>query len=131
MSMQDPVADMLTRIRNGQARTKAAVEMPYSKVKEAIAKVLVEEGYLVGVEVTGEGALKTLKVALKYYDGKAVIDEIKRISRPGLRIYSSKEELPKVKGGLGVAIVSTCKGIMTGQRARELGIGGEVMCSVA
>jgi len=129
--MQDPVADMLTRIRNGQARAKALVEMPYSKVKEAIAKVLVEEGYLLGLEVTGEGAAKALAVQLKYYEGKPVIEEIKRVSRPGLRIYRSKEDLPKVKGGLGVAVVSTCKGIMTGQQARSLGIGGEVMCSVA
>lgn len=131
MSMQDPIADMLTRIRNGQARAKSEVQMPFSSVKEAIAKVLVDEGYALGTDISGEGAKNQLHVALKYYDGKPVIDEIKRISRPGLRIYSSKDELPKVKGGLGVAIISTCKGIMTGQRAGSLGIGGEVICSVA
>lgn len=131
MSMQDPIADMLTRIRNAQARAKTQVSMPYSKVKEAIAKVLVDEGYALATEVSGESATKTLTVSLKYYEGKAVIEEIQRVSRPGLRIYSSKDELPKVKGGLGVAIVSTCKGIMTGQRAKALGVGGEVLCSVA
>lgn len=131
MSMQDPIADMLTRIRNAQARAKTEVTMPFSKVKEAIAKVLSEEGYVTGTAVFGEGAKKSLTIELKYYEGKAVIDEIRRVSRPGLRIYSSKDEMPKVKGGLGVAIVSTCKGIMTGQRATSLGIGGEVMCSVA
>lgn len=131
MSMQDPIADMLTRIRNGQARAKTEVTMPFSKVKEAIAKVLVSEGYVLNTEVSGDSATKKLTVSLKYYDGRPVIEEIRRVSRPGLRIYAAKDELPKVKGGLGVAIVSTCQGIMTGQQAKSLGIGGEVICSVA
>jgi small subunit ribosomal protein S8 len=129
--MQDPIADMLTRIRNGQSRGKSSIEMPYSKVKEAISKVLVDEGYLGGLHVSGAGAVKKLMLDLKYYEGIAVIDEIKRISRPGLRIYKSKENIPRIKGGLGVAIVSTCQGIMGGQRARALGIGGELLCTVA
>ncbi|MEJ2681368.1 MAG: 30S ribosomal protein S8 [Gammaproteobacteria bacterium] len=131
MSMQDPIADMLTRIRNAQSRCKLSVEMPHSKVKEAIANVLLEEGFLLGVESQHEGVKKTLKLNLKYYEGVAVIDEISRLSRPGLRVYRSAKKLPCVKGGLGIAVVSTCKGIMTGKRAAQEGLGGELICSVA
>ena len=129
MTMQDPIADMLTRIRNGQRAEKNTVEMPSSKVKEAIAKVLVEEGYISGYEVS-EGVHPQLAVELKYYEGKPVIEMIKRESRPGLRMYKKKTELPSVNGGLGIAVVSTSKGIMTDRRAREADLGGEVICTV-
>ena len=131
MSMQDPIADMLTRIRNGQSRRKAQVTMPHSTVKESIARVLSEEGYIKDYVVTSEGIKKELVISLKYFNGEAVIDQISRISKPSLRVYKSVEELPKVKAGLGIAIVSTCKGIMSGSKARSLGVGGEVICSVA
>lgn len=130
MSMQDPIADMLTRIRNGQAANKVAVKMPSSKQKVAIATVLKEEGYVADFTVAGE-AKPELEITLKYFQGKKVIDSLKRVSRPGLRIYKSSSELPKVLDGLGVAIVSTSKGMMTDRAARKAGIGGEIICYVA
>lgn len=129
MSMQDPVSDMLTRIRNAQARMKTDVSMPSSKLKVAIAEVLQQEGYVESFAVEGEGKPE-LTVKLKYFDGKPVIEEIKRVSRPGLRIYRDRESLPQVRGGLGVAIVSTNKGVMTDRAARAAGVGGEVLCTV-
>lgn len=132
MSMQDPVADMLTRIRNAQARNKPTVEMPHSKLRQAIADLLVSEGYLTSVSaVEGDKGKKTLSITLKYYEGKGVLEQIKRYSRPGLRQYRSKDELPKVKQGLGVAIISTSKGLMSDRAAREAGIGGEVIALVS
>ena len=131
MSMTDPISDMLTRIRNGQKARKVAVSMPASKQKEAIAKVLESEGYIVGYAVEGEGATKELTVELKYFEGVPVIEKIQRASRPGLRVYRGNEELPKVLGGLGVAIVSTSAGVMSDRQAREQGIGGEVLCIVS
>ncbi|MGB5165238.1 MAG: 30S ribosomal protein S8 [Woeseiaceae bacterium] len=131
MSMTDPIADMLTRIRNGQKARKVSVSMPASKSKEAVASVLKDEGYVSGFAVSGEGAEKELTVELKYFDGVPVIERIERASRPGLRIYRGKEELPKVLGGLGVAIVSTSAGVMSDRKAREKGIGGEVICVVS
>lgn len=131
MSMTDPVADMLTRIRNGQRAGKVEVTMASSKLKCAIASVLEQEGYILGYSADGDGVKKSLKVTLKYYQGKPVIDEIKRVSRPGLRIYRPKEELPNVLGGLGIAIVSTSRGVMSGKHAKEAGIGGEVLCTVS
>lgn len=131
MSMQDPVADMLTRIRNAQMRHKKSVTMPSSKLRHAIANLLVEEGYLSGANVEKlEGNKANLTVDLKYFEGKPVIETIKRYSRPGLRQYKSKDELPSVKQGLGVAIVSTSQGIMSDRKARQKGIGGEVMALV-
>lgn len=129
MSMQDSVADMLTRIRNAQSVGKASVTMPASKLKKEIARVLQEEGYVGGFEESGE-AKKQLTVDLKYFEGKPVIAEISRVSRPGLRAYAGKENLPTVRGGLGVAIVTTSKGVMTDRAAREAGVGGEVLCTV-
>ena len=131
MSMTDPIADMLTRIRNGQGARKVSVSMPASKAKEAVAKVLQDEGYISGFATDGEGATKELIVELKYFEGKAVIETIQRSSKPGLRIYRGKDELPKVLGGLGVAIVSTSAGVMSDRQAREKGIGGEVLCVVS
>ncbi|MDH5231265.1 MAG: 30S ribosomal protein S8 [Gammaproteobacteria bacterium] len=131
MAMSDPISDMLTRIRNAQAAEKASVSMPSSTVKTAIAKVLQEEGYVSGHAVAEVDGKPTLTIELKYFQGKPVIDTIKRVSRPGLRIYKQQDELPKVRGGLGVAIVSTSKGIMTDRAARKAGVGGEVMCTVA
>ena len=131
MSMSDPIADMLTRIRNGQSARKVSVSMPASKAKEAVAKVLQDEGYIVGFATDGEGVQKELKVELKYFDGVPVIEHIQRTSKPGLRIYRSKDELPKVLGGLGVAIVSTSAGVMSDRQAREKGIGGEVICVIS
>ena len=132
MSMQDPISDLLTRIRNGQMVAKKTVVMPSSKLKVAIAKVLELEGYVGAVTVLEEGTSKPqLSIELRYYEGKPVIDEIKRVSRPGLRIYKSKDELPKVKGGLGTAVISTCKGIMADKLARREGVGGEVLCTVS
>lgn len=130
MSMQDPLADMLTRIRNGQMAKKPAVDMPSSKMKVAIAKVLQDEGYIKGFAVEGD-VKPTLSVELKYFEGKPVIESIKRVSRPGLRIYKPGDALPKVMGGLGVAIVSTNKGVMTDRAARAAGVGGEVLCYVS
>ena len=130
MSMQDPVADMLTRIRNGQMAEKKVVSMPSSKLKEAIAKVLHDEGYVAAFEKQENDGKPTLEIELKYFEGKPVIERLKRISRPGLRIYKSSDELPRVNAGLGVAIVSTNKGVMTDRAARELGVGGEIICNV-
>ena len=131
MSMTDPIADMLTRIRNGQKARKVSVSMPASKAKEAVAKVLQDEGYITGFSTEGEGVLKSLSVELKYFDGVPVIERIQRASSPGLRVYRGKEDLPKVLGGLGVAIVSTSSGVMSDRQAREKGIGGEVLCIVS
>ena len=130
MSMQDPIADMFTRIRNGQMAGKVAVSMPCSKLRVAIANVLKQEGYI--EDFSKEGDVKpTLEVTLKYFEGKSVIDTIERASRPGLRIYKKKDELPKVMGGLGIAIVSTSKGVMTDRAARKAGMGGEIIGYVA
>ncbi len=131
MTMTDPISDMLTRIRNGQKARKVSVTMPASKAKEAIARVLQDEGYITGFGTAGEAAGRTLTVELKYFDGVPVIEKIQRASRPGLRKYRGKEELPKVLGGLGVAIVSTSAGVMSDRQAREKGIGGEVICIVS
>lgn len=131
MSMSDPIADMLTRIRNAQSAEKTEVLMPSSKLKIAIAKVLKDEGYIedfVSREAEGK---PELSIALKYYAGRPVIDRIERVSRPGLRIYKGKEDIPTVMNGLGVAILSTSKGVMTDRKARATGVGGEVLCVVA
>lgn len=129
MSMQDPLADMLTRIRNAQMVGKANVTMPSSKLKVSVAQVLSSEGYVNGFSVS-EGAKQELTVDLKYFEGKPVIAELDRVSRPGLRNYAGKEALPTVRGGLGIAIVSTSKGVMTDRAARAAGVGGEVLCTV-
>ncbi len=129
MSMQDPIADLLTRIRNAQLASHPEVSMPGSKAKAAICEVLREEGYIDGYSVE-EGAKPTLSVALRYHNGSPVIEEISRVSRPGLRVYKACEDLPEVRGGLGVAIVSTNKGLLTDRAAREAGVGGEVVCTV-
>lgn len=131
MSMSDPIGDMLVRISNAQRATHRMVEMPSSKVKKAIAKVLKAEGYISDFAEISNDGLPSLKIELKYFQGKPVIEAIKRVSRPGLRVYKGKEELPKVMGGLGVAIVSTSRGIMTDNQARTAGVGGEVICTVA
>jgi small subunit ribosomal protein S8 len=131
MSMTDPVADMLTRIRNAQQANKADVSMPSSKVKVNIAKVLEEEGYITAFNVTEADSKATLTITLKYFEGKPVISQINRVSRPGLRVYKSANDLPRVIGGLGVAIVSTSKGVMADRKARALGQGGEVLCAVS
>ena len=130
MSMQDPIADMFTRVRNGQMASKVSVIMPSSKVRVAIAGVLKEEGYVTDYAVSGD-VKPVLEVTLKYFEGKKVIESIERVSRPGLRIYKKKDELPKVMGGLGVAIVSTSKGVMTDRAARKAGMGGEIIGYVA
>lgn len=130
MSMQDPIADMLTRIRNAQARAKREVAMPASKRKQAIAEVLKSEGYIAGYHLKTDEGHPQLVVELRYYEGRPVIEKIQRVSRPGLRVYRGSDELPRVVGGLGVAIVSTSRGLMTDRAARALGIGGEVLCSV-
>ena len=130
MSMQDPIADMLTRIRNGQAANKVAISMPSSKLKVAIANVLASEGYIESVKVV-EGVKPELEITLKYFQGKPVVESIQRVSRPGLRIYKRKDELPKVMGGLGIAVVSTSNGVMTDRAARQAGLGGEIICYVA
>ena len=130
MSMQDPLADMLTRIRNGQMAGKPAVDMPASKLKAAVAKVLEDEGYIAGHSVDANEGKSSLRIDLKYFEGKPVIVEIDRISKPSLRSYAGKDALPTVRGGLGVAVVSTSKGVMTDRAARAAGIGGEVLCTV-
>ena len=130
MSMSDPIADMLTRIRNGQGADKVSVSMPSSKYKQTIAEVLKAEGYVSDWRVEGDGVKKQLIVDLKYYMGKPVIEKVTKISRPGLRIYKSAEELPRVIGGMGIAIISTSKGMMTDRAARENGQGGEVISTV-
>lgn len=129
MSMQDPLADMLTRIRNAQMAEKTVVSMPSSKLKVAVADVLKSEGYISGYEISSD-AKPLLSIELKYFEGRPVIEELKRISRPGLRQYKSVDQLPKVRGGLGVSIVSTNKGVMTDRAARAAGVGGEVLCTV-
>jgi small subunit ribosomal protein S8 len=130
MSMSDPIADMLTRIRNAQATDKVSVFVPSSKVKQAIAKVLKDEGYIEDFAVRDLDGKPVIEIGLKYYAGKPVIEKIERISRPGLRIYKRRDDIPRVMNGLGVAIVSTSKGVMTDRRARETGLGGEVLCVV-
>ncbi|GAB1720148.1 MAG: 30S ribosomal protein S8 [Nitrosospira sp.] len=131
MSMSDPIADMLTRIRNAQLSEKASVAMPASKLKAAIAGVLKEEGYVEDFAVHEADGKSVLDISLKYYAGRPVIEKIERISRPGLRIYKASDKLPNVMNGLGVAIVSTSKGVMTERKARANGVGGEVLCIVA
>ena len=131
MSMSDPIADMLTRIRNAQMVEKAVVMMPASKLKSAIAQVLKDEGYIDGFAVKTEDGKSQLEIALKYYAGRPVIERIERVSRPGLRVYRGREAIPAVMNGLGVAIVTTPKGVMTDRKARQTGVGGEVLCYVA
>ena len=131
MSMSDPIADMLTRIRNAQLVQKAVVSMPSSKVKVAIAQVLKDEGYIDGFQVKSTDGKAELEITLKYYAGRPVIERIERVSRPGLRIYKGHGSIPQVMNGLGVAIVSTSRGVMTDRKARANGVGGEVLCYVA
>jgi small subunit ribosomal protein S8 len=132
MTMQDPIADMLTRIRNAQARGKPSVSMPHSKVKEAIAKVLQDSGFVAAIAVEDEpGNKKSLVITLKYHHGHPVIATIDRTSRPGLRIYRGKDDLPQVMSGLGIAILSTPQGVMTEKQARVKGVGGEILCTVS
>jgi small subunit ribosomal protein S8 len=132
MSMSDPIADMLTRIRNAQRVEKPEVAMPSSKLKVAIARVLQDEGYIEGFRIDpGSGGQAELRIGLKYYAGRPVIERLERVSRPGLRIYRGRDDLPQVMNGLGVAIVSTPKGVMTDRKARVQGVGGEVICYVA
>jgi small subunit ribosomal protein S8 len=129
--MSDPIADMLTRIRNAQLAEKLSVAMPSSRVKASIAQVLKDEGYIEDFKVRDEEGKSTLEVALKYYAGEPVIEKIERVSRPGLRIYKGRDDIPKIMNGLGIAIVSTSRGVMTDRKARATGIGGEVLCIVA
>ncbi|MEW6688438.1 MAG: 30S ribosomal protein S8 [Pseudomonadota bacterium] len=131
MSMTDPIADMLTRIRNAQQVGHADVAMPCSKLKTAIAQVLKDEGYIEDFAVREDGAKKELRIGLRYYAGKPVIERLERVSKPGLRVYKGRDGLPKVMNGLGVAIVSTSQGVMTDRKARASGVGGEVLCIVA
>ena len=131
MSMSDPIADMLTRIRNAQSVEKAVVTMPSSKLKVAIAQVLKDEGYIDAFSVNNDTGKAELKIALKYYAGRPVIERIERVSRPGLRVYKGRDAIPQVMNGLGVAIVTTPKGVMTDRKARQTGVGGEVLCYVA
>jgi len=131
MSMSDPIADMLTRIRNAQSVEKAMVAMPASKLKVAIAQVLQDEGYIDGFAVRNKDGKNELEIALKYYAGRPVIERIERVSRPGLRVYKGRDAIPQVMNGLGVAIVTTPKGVMTDRKARQTGVGGEVLCYVA
>jgi small subunit ribosomal protein S8 len=131
MSMSDPIADLLTRIRNAQMVAKPTVSVPSSKVKVAIAQVLKDEGYIDGFSVKSEGSQSNLEIALKYYAGRPVIERIERVSRPGLRVYKGCDAIPQVQNGLGVAIVTTPRGVMTDRKARSVGVGGEVLCYVA
>jgi small subunit ribosomal protein S8 len=131
MSMTDPIADMLSRIRNAQHAEKTTVVIPASKLKAAIAQVLKDEGYIEDFRVRSEDSKSLIEIGLKYYAGKPVIERIERVSRPGLRIYKPAKEIPQVMNGLGVAIVSTSKGVMTDRKARASGVGGEVLCIVA
>jgi len=131
MSMSDPIADMLTRIRNSQASEKVSVAIPSSKLKLAIAAVLKDEGYIEDFRVSAEGPKSTLEIGLRYYSGRPVIEKIERVSRPGLRIYKASRDIPEVMNGLGIAIVSTSRGVMTDRKARATGVGGEVLCIVA
>ncbi len=128
--MTDPIADLLTRVRNAQRAQKKNVAIPYSRTKEALLKVFADEGYVGEVAVEGEGAAKKLRVTLKYFQGRGVIENIERISRPGLRIYRGKDELPQINAGLGVSVISTPQGLMTDRAARALGQGGEVICKI-
>jgi small subunit ribosomal protein S8 len=130
MSMSDPIADMLTRIRNAQATEKVSVLVPASKVKHAIAQVLKDEGYIDDFAVRDNDGKPVIEIGLKYYAGKPVIEKIERVSRPGLRIYKGRQDIPQVMNGLGVAILTTSRGVMTDRRARETGVGGEVLCIV-
>jgi small subunit ribosomal protein S8 len=131
MSMTDPIADFLTRIRNGQSSGKPEVTMPSSQIKLALAKVLKDEGYIADYATADDGGRATLTLALKYYQGRPVIDRLERVSRPGLRVYKAKDELPRILGGMGVAIISTSRGVMTDREARAAGHGGEVLCIVS
>ncbi|MEO1203798.1 MAG: 30S ribosomal protein S8 [Pseudomonadota bacterium] len=131
MSMTDPIADLLTRVRNGQRARKTAVSMPSSTAKVAVARVLKDEGYIGDYRVSEDGAKASLEIDLKYFEGEPVIEKIRRVSKPGLRVYRGKDELPTVIGGLGVAIVSTSKGVMSDRQARSDGVGGEVICIVS
>jgi small subunit ribosomal protein S8 len=131
MSMTDPIADLLTRIRNGQSAGKAEVQLASSRLKAAIAKVLRDEGYIADFRIDADSGKTRLTIGLKYFEGRPVIDRLERVSRPGLRIYRGKDELPKILGGMGTVIVSTPKGVMTDRQARSIGQGGEVLCIVA
>lgn len=131
MSMTDPIADLLTRIRNGQQARKSEVATSSSKLKQAVLRVLKEEGYIADFRVDSEGQKHQIIIGLKYYEGRPVIDRLERVSRPGLRIYRGKDELPKILGGMGTVIISTPKGVMTDRQARSIGQGGEVLCIVA
>jgi len=131
MSMTDPIADLLTRIRNAQLARKSEVNVAASRLKQSVVKVLKDEGYIADFRIDADGGKSTMTIALKYYDGRPVIDRLERVSRPGLRIYRGKDELPKVLGGMGTVIVSTPKGVMTDKQARAIGQGGEVLCIVA
>jgi small subunit ribosomal protein S8 len=131
MSMSDPIADMLTRIRNAQLIEKEKVSMPSSKLKQSIARVLTDEGYIDGFKVQENDGKPSLEIALKYYAGRPVIEKIDRISRPGLRVYKGRDDIPRIMNGMGIAIMSTSKGVMTDRKARSLGVGGEVLCLVA
>jgi small subunit ribosomal protein S8 len=129
--MNDPISDMLTRIRNGQSSNKKTVSMPSSSAKKAIAEVLKNEGYIIDFELITENSIDNLVIQLKYHQGLPVIEDIQRSSKPGLRVYKNKEDLPQVLGGLGIAIISTSAGVMSDKEAREKGIGGEVICTVS
>jgi small subunit ribosomal protein S8 len=131
MSMTDPIADLLTRIRNGQSAGKPEVQLGCSRIKAAIAKVLKDEGYIADFRIDADSGKTRLTIGLKYFEGRPVIDRLERVSRPGLRIYRGKDELPKILGGMGTVIVSTPKGVMTDRQARSIGQGGEVLCIVA
>jgi small subunit ribosomal protein S8 len=131
MSLQDPIADMLVRIKNAQAVNKPTVSMPHSAAKEAIATVLQAEGYITGYEVEINDSRKSLILVLKYFQGKPVIETLERVSRPGLRVYKGKDELPKIMSGLGISIISTSKGVMSDRAARKAGFGGEIVCYVS
>jgi small subunit ribosomal protein S8 len=131
MSMSDPIADMLTRIRNAQMVGHAEVSMPASRLKTAIAKVLKDEGYVEDFALRENGPMKELRIGLKYYAGRPVIERLERVSKPGLRVYRGREDIPRVMNGLGVAILSTSRGVMTDRKARADGVGGEVLCIVA
>jgi small subunit ribosomal protein S8 len=131
MSMSDPIADMLTRIRNAQLIEKEKVSMPSSKLKQSIARVLTDEGYIDGFKVQENDGKPSLEIVLKYYAGRPVIEKIDRISRPGLRVYKGRDDIPRIMNGMGIAIMSTSKGVMTDRKARSLGVGGEVLCLVA
>ena len=131
MTMQDPIADMLTRVRNAQAARKAEVAMPESKQRVAIAEVLKREGYIEDFRSEANDALRTLTITLKYFEGRPVIEDLRRVSRPGLRVYRAKDAIPKVRGGLGVTVLSTSRGVLTDREARRQGLGGEIICYIA